>query len=741
METIDDLEAIDALQTLGLEYIDGIYQSIEISSPIVNQMAKLEKLYLTETDLFENPIINYVDHIRINDSMLWNNLANISTEDEILDYLKSFCLTTMYLWDNEKKLEFYIKIFKNDKVNDLLQSLDRFIVWEYTFGNILVTIHLDDRTWKEKMGEFQLFIKNYIKNPNFKIPFVKWISKVLNVCLPKMNLDPGDTTAMPSDLYLANILGLLFAFWEEGINDNRLSSIDYNYIISKQCSMKWFDKKDNDLDKEYNFLTMCFFLILNTLRVGYIPALYRKKNWKDILISFEEELNALPPLFRNVFEKESAYVIKNVKDYVAIDTGIASNMALNQSIQKFYSQVIKFIIKNKENQLNDIYVDMVYYYNNTSNYDPRYMSNDMYQLFLNIMETDEYTTNITIKCDFMTALYRIFSSIPALEKNMDMKIYESFSKTLLILHEKINTSHIREDFKITKKLTIYNKLSSLYIKKCSTFLDMFKIQMLSNKDITKKFFMTLLTDICEYYSTAQYYFDKYFQDKKTYVSTLLSVLDHCLKLLNFIDNLLMTFSTNELWNMFMTKEVLMTISTVVNESAKILLKCDGVFKDSELAISESHTFRSTVENIINTLEKENKITSFIVNDFSFDIEIYENLKIDPLYDNLVKYIGELENKDDIDMSDMPMEFLDPIMYCPIEEPCMLPDMIGFSDEKFFDKTIMMKQLLLKEENPFTRSKLSISDLENFNEQPEIKEKNKDFIDRQTAWKNNKRNNP
>ena len=95
---------------------------------------------------------------------------------------------------------------------------------------------------------------------------------------------------------------------------------------------------------------------------------------------------------------------------------------------------------------------------------------------------------------------------------------------------------------------------------------------------------------------------------------------------------------------------------------------------------------------------------------------------------------QIHKKDTQDDEDVPDKFLDPITYSLIEEPCLLPNMNGDLENQFFDKTTVMKQLLIKEENPYTRDKLTIDNFKDYNKQSEVQEKIKLFLEEYEEWK-------
>ena len=102
------------------------------------------------------------------------------------------------------------------------------------------------------------------------------------------------------------------------------------------------------------------------------------------------------------------------------------------------------------------------------------------------------------------------------------------------------------------------------------------------------------------------------------------------------------------------------------------------------------------------LYKKNKI---------LERECYQFIAI---IEELKKY-HELENE--LDLDDIPDEFLDPIMGTLINDPVMLPN-----SDTIMERDIIFRHVIAEKNNPFNREELSIKDIENFNSLDEIKEK-------------------
>lgn len=150
-----------------------------------------------------------------------------------------------------------------------------------------------------------------------------------------------------------------------------------------------------------------------------------------------------------------------------------------------------------------------------------------------------------------------------------------------------------------------------------------------------------------------------------------------------------------------------------------------------------------LENIalifINLEEKEEFLEAVVKDDRSFDIELFrktlevlEKHNIFGLGGELEKFeklIGKLEEKarqraieDNFinELTDIPDEFMDPLMSEVMKDPVMLP-----GSKTVVDRITIMKHLLSDPTDPFNRQKLAKEDLI---PQPELKKRIQDFFD-------------
>ena len=149
---------------------------------------------------------------------------------------------------------------------------------------------------------------------------------------------------------------------------------------------------------------------------------------------------------------------------------------------------------------------------------------------------------------------------------------------------------------------------------------------------------------------------------------------------------------------------------------------------------------------LETLSKNDTfIDECVINSALFNINDYEQT---------VKYFGEFVYIDDSKISDLiitliekveektkekvsnetydtdiPREFLDPIMFTPITEPYEIPDV-----KQIVDKYTIFNHLTFSHTNPFTNSALTKDEFIEYNQRDDVKERVQKFITDFSKWK-------
>jgi hypothetical protein len=96
-------------------------------------------------------------------------------------------------------------------------------------------------------------------------------------------------------------------------------------------------------------------------------------------------------------------------------------------------------------------------------------------------------------------------------------------------------------------------------------------------------------------------------------------------------------------------------------------------------------------------------------------------------------IGMVDSVEVEEEEDIPDEFLDPIMFCPIKNPVVLPE-----SKTVMERDIIVQHLMDDETDPFNRTTLTIKMLNDYCESEEGQVLIKEFNDKLECWKKNKK---
>ncbi len=241
---------------------------------------------------------------------------------------------------------------------------------------------------------------------------------------------------------------------------------------------------------------------------------------------------------------------------------------------------------------------------------------------------------------------------------------------------------------------------------------------------------------------------------------LYDILYHNYRMINAISLL---FDISVFDDILVSDEIVFTFASVMNDNINRIVgtyNCDLDFIKVGCPDNESKQINMNilVFEILNMCyqahHKNNKFGKLLVSDqINYNINnfinaceyLYEKTDMhELLITRFVEFVGELKKIEEDAMNnsepeydeEIPDEFLDPLTYEAIKDPILLPGMqsVNGNHDMFIERSIVLKQLLEKEENPFTRDKLTRKELEEYNEKYDSKERINDFIKRFNAWK-------
>jgi hypothetical protein len=570
--------------------------------------------------------------------------------------------------------------------------------------------------------------------------------------------------------------------------------IDPEYITSPQCPINWFSKKsnlnnDNTIEPittepvtdtiiesnvepvtmepvisepvitVYNLKTKYFFLVLNCLRICYIPLLYRCIKWPTLVNTLRFSPYTMMPDFTR---RESL-----LKTYLIVDKIISKNTFIHKLIQNFNIGLINWL-DNNPGQWDEILYDLIYYFTNLkSQYEFITYNEQFYNFILKLIESDSITKNIHIKLNGI----KLISDIIEYDLPNYFDVVEKFVEGLLNVHNNLNDEQMNLTVKLEEKQKIYTIMIKLFKNK--SVLETFKQYeeklpitqdvhaeghkclkkiIANNSYKLKKLINILLMDISEEYTLLNTLYSRRAVSEVNELGQFIDSIFYLINIVAFFVNCI--YISDEAATIFHSKEIfpslIMIVNLTINWMVKLKFNSNRIYARKLQSPLEIKDCMWNVGNILKIIfENGGNIKQIIVDhnciidnylrfyknyykvsisdseeqfsDADQILTIYELLKI--LSCDINIETTEENNKE------IPDEFIDAITCCLINDPCLLPGMVGFEYDNFFDKTTIRKQLLIKQENPYTRAPLTIESFEEFNKRPDVVEKLEDFKNR------------
>lgn len=329
---------------------------------------------------------------------------------------------------------------------------------------------------------------------------------------------------------------------------------------------------------------------------------------------------------------------------------------------------------------------------------------------------------------------------------MDNKYLEKFATGIIKLYVDLESSNTCCDHKLLQRSELLLSLHDHYMLSFRT-KDILKKVMLDNIDIMKKLLHLTFSDICDLNDNIGKLYNEYEEQDESYMlSTLRNIyiiFTILMKKVIILDSLLkVILSSVELKQILFSKELFTTLSLLLNDCINDFI--DFYFGETD----EFEMFNANHEvNMMKYMDSLNSIMyslyinecdlSYFVTNGSFKLENYSYFKkINSDFEIIyIQIYNKLRESLNINQIEIPEEYLDPITYQLISDPCLLPGTSEVSDnDMYFDRSTIIKNLLIKEENPYTRAPLTINDFEEFNAQEEISQKNNEFKNKLNEWK-------
>ncbi len=351
----------------------------------------------------------------------------------------------------------------------------------------------------------------------------------------------------------------------------------------------------------------------------------------------------------------------------------------------------------------------------------------------------------------------IYNKIKFINEN-NWKIFDSKEKIELLLIFYKELERFDESTGFTEKTVTRNNIIKILIK--VNFINNYFDNM--NNGIITDFFILYISELNKLYSTIcdeKVKLTKFFIYKnnnkllrcKTTLSILINNLEYYFELLYSM------ITNNKIYNDNYKTIIKNIVNLIVNwvekgNTSRIYIAChfcknvddyDLIYENikekiQNIFIKFFNIINDLVENkIIIEFFKENNYyynedAWILTKELVGPLSINNNLNVYRIINNLVTNINK--NNNEYDINEIPNEFLDPIMMVPIQIPYEIPE-----TKSIVDKDLILDYLTYDEINPFTRTKLTKEELDEYNNKEDVKDRCNKFLKDFNNWKQKKIN--
>lgn len=181
----------------------------------------------------------------------------------------------------------------------------------------------------------------------------------------------------------------------------------------------------------------------------------------------------------------------------------------------------------------------------------------------------------------------------------------------------------------------------------------------------------------------------------------------------------------------LTNDLIMPIVSMIIGTITFL--CDGknpIYSVYEMNMISLDVFTNMFE-LINTIKNNSEFKREIHDYISSVKELLPRVKMNKkIKDELTEYFNNynLDDPEYINVSDLPEEFVDPLLCIPIKVPVMIPNV-----KLIFDRTSIVSQLHHDKVNPYTREPMTVEQVDKYNTEESVISQINSFKDKFALW--------
>lgn len=704
-----DVDMITILQEEGIEffsrYLIPISELME-TTPIELHESNLDiKYFRSYLDIY------YFEDVCIDTNQRWVEFAKaVSKSSDILNLIKIMKRKALFIDNIIPYMDYYdcLHLLVKREFMDIIRDVD-----------LLTRIH--------RKGELKII--TFFKHDSSRELALEWVNEYIakNNCYRSFVTLTGDQVLNIGTKFmeLNNLNNQLLNIYFKGINDERRRKFKYVFDDSANMNMNM------------TFLNRLFLIIHKLMAICILPMLKLVKNLERDLLAIEQhnelynnESTNLENVIRTRFLKSIIETLKNVN----------YNKEL---VTKFYTQeTIEWLYSGNPEQsdkLDDILSNTISYMREP--FIKLYFDKEMYHVCRKIISPDDSPDSLTKSNYIRGEIISIFTAyLP----------YHEYYLNIWILND---CDFIEE--RLVELFIDFNDLQEddaiLYQNQTFELLKNFKNKQIIHRDkeVVHRFSHLLLENYKNYYNNyiaVIRYLHKYdfhipLTQEESRTSTRVSpetsmmnakwYQNQIYDMYEFINN---TAVINHVLSPGTKEKFIVLVGNLMKKftsEERNELKL-STFKDDEVFHPIQHLFN--IYTMFCKFETDTGFRKGLVEETRFIEPQYIKKMVDVLikkdkilsneYDKIMdlhNYIIDEREKEMDDSSEIPEEFLDPIMGSVIEDPVCLPN-----TDIIMERDVILRHLLENQDNPFNRDPLTKKELDEFNSRHDIMAKIADF---------------
>jgi len=492
---------------------------------------------------------------------------------------------------------------------------------------------------------------------------------------------------------------------------------------------------------KYNTESVLFYLLLNSLRIIYVPFITKITIWTKDITNIENQLLSLneksmlssSPILQSFIIK--LYKLKKeTEDKITFMIESLNHMTTSDNILYFYKHLVTIIPENTTNiDWDETISTMGTFLKYRKQNDLLIEDITLIKFIIDVIKTKEYTVNPHTRCqyihlvdtqEFTSPELQVVDAVIILTNDLELTKDEG------LYIEKIKSRGIVYDFLLDRCFNEDNEIKEdVELHEINT-TDSYKIKTFIN------FMLLDLTDTCKFLKS---YTDKYIainDDLELQINTatlenLLTYIDNAIKIINGFSVCLseLCYSDEILLSLRILLKSFFNVFTPIITDEQYKQKLSDIYEYTYVELN----YKDIAVKMINFLilytnTNDDLVCKLFYDSDGLDINIIE--KYIDIHENIQTLCDRVKLLNNIDELEYPDEYLDSLVYTPLKNPVLIPN----TDNVIVNRETIEHYIMIDRTNPFTREQLTLEDLNKFNEIPNNKNKIDQLLQDIESWK-------